>query len=1106
MKNYFSKKKYIKTVLISATILLLSTVASFAQPLAASAGSNQTICNGNSVTIGGSPSATFGAGGYTYFWSPATGLSSATVANPVANPTTTTTYTLTVTDAVAATANATVVVTVNPIPVATSTPGAQTICSGNNCGLALSSTVGGSTYSWTVSQSGVTGATPGGGAAISQSLTATGITAGTATYTITPTASGCVGSPITAVVTVNPAPSITSPGTANICSGGTLNIPITSNITSTYTWSAVDNPNTTGESTSPQTTSTINNTINSVAPISTNVSYTVQATSLAGCGGTFYPITVTVNSIPAATSTPTAQTVCSGINTNFSLSSTIPGTSFNWTTTGTGVSGNTPGSGTVISQSINATLTTAGTANYSVIPTSPAGCVGTSINATATVNPIPVATATPNSQSICSGNFAAINWTSNVAGTSFTWTSSQTNASGATPSGGGTSVSDFLVATTSTAGTVAYLITPVANGCTGSAIFPFVTVTPMPDATFSLASPACQNTGTMLPNISGTAGVFTSVPAGLVFVSATTGEIDLNASTPGTYSITNTIAAAGGCPVATTNTGYTISPYMDPTITPVAPLCANDIPFNLTAATTGGTWSGNGITNTSLGTFDPSVSGTGTHAIVYSAASPCFFLYRDTTYITVNPDAATATAGPDRFACVGTSVNFTNFTAGIVSFLWDFDDGTQSTLANPTHVFASSGTYHVSFKGYNSSGCESNTDTAMVYIYDNPVITTTSSSVVGCSGTCNATVYTVVTGGSAPYTYDWGVLAVNNDSVTAVCSGTYTMIVTDANACADTSTIAVNTNPTTDIYGHVTYSGGDVNTGTNIAVLYERLATFTSFDSIQVDTIDASGYYHFTNIPASDYLVKIFADTLIYPTTVPTYYDSEFLWDSAMVKTHGCALPDTADVLMVEGVAGVGPGMLTGYVSAGAGFVRAPGDPVPGIDVKLGRNPGGHMMTNTQTNGSGNYTFNNIPVNAPGEWYTIYVDIPGLVRDSVYNITVTATNTTFTSLDYIADSNSVYPVYPTSVSVANAHANDVSMSVYPNPSNVATTVAYTLKTDANVQLDVYDVLGKKVEAVLNTNQQSGSYKANITKLKAGIYFVILHVNNRSNTTRLVVID
>ena len=258
-------------------------------------------------------------------------------------------------------------------------------------------------------------------------------------------------------------------------------------------------------------------------------------------------------------------------------------------------------------------------------------------------------------------------------------------------------------------------------------------------------------------------------------------------------------------------------------------------------------------------------------------------------------------------------------------------------------------------------------------------------------------------------------------------------------AYIDTTVISV---VAADMYGKVTYSGGDLNSGANTAVLFDYSGTFASFDSVQVSSIDGLGYYQFTSIPSGDYLIKVFADTLVYPLLVPTYYDNEFLWDTALVMTHGC-VNDTANVLMVEGIVTAGPGMLSGNVSEGFGFValassnsfvKLPGEPIPGIDVKLGKNPGGAMVTNTQTDPTGNYSFINIPINLPGEYYTVYVDIPGLQRDSVYNIVVTATNYLFPQLDYEADSNSVYPTFPLATSIVSAEMEN-QFTVFPNPTN-----------------------------------------------------------------------
>lgn len=90
-----------------------------------------------------------------------------------------------------------------PAPVATATPMTQIITSGETTAIELSSDIPGTTFTWTVVQNGVTGATSGSGASIAQAITLTGTAAGSATYTIIPTAAGVAGNAVTVVITVN---------------------------------------------------------------------------------------------------------------------------------------------------------------------------------------------------------------------------------------------------------------------------------------------------------------------------------------------------------------------------------------------------------------------------------------------------------------------------------------------------------------------------------------------------------------------------------------------------------------------------------------------------------------------------------------------------------------------------------------------------------------------------------------------------------------------------------------------------------------------------------------------------------------------------------------
>ena len=78
------------------------------------------------------------------------------------------------------------------------------------------------------------------------------------------------------------------------------------------------------------------------------------------------------------------------------------------------------------------------------------------------------------------------------------------------------------------------------GGCGDVTATASVIITKLPVATFTYAeSSYCSSGGDPSPTMANGAsiGIFTSMPAGVVFVSASTGEIDLSASAPGAYTI-----------------------------------------------------------------------------------------------------------------------------------------------------------------------------------------------------------------------------------------------------------------------------------------------------------------------------------------------------------------------------------------------------------------------------------------------------------------------------------------------------------------------------------------------------------------------------------------
>ncbi len=177
-------------------------------------------------------------------------------------------------------------VSINPTPNVTYS-GDLIYCEGESVAINLSSSIAGTTFSWTVNQNGTSGAVSGSGNQINQAVSLTGNSVGTIIYTVTPLFNGCTGNPITINVTIHPlpVPAITD---GVICTTGSG--PITpylletglSAANHTFQWFFSGNP-------IPGAAG------NSYNATQTGI-YTVIATNAAGCAS--IPVDATVGEMP----------------------------------------------------------------------------------------------------------------------------------------------------------------------------------------------------------------------------------------------------------------------------------------------------------------------------------------------------------------------------------------------------------------------------------------------------------------------------------------------------------------------------------------------------------------------------------------------------------------------------------------------------------------------------------------------------------------------------------------------------------------------------------------------------------------------------------------
>ena len=186
-----------------------------------------------------------------------------------------------------------------------------------------------------------------------------------------------------------------------------------------------------------------------------------------------------------------------------------------------------------------------------------------------------------------------------------------------------------------------YIVTntiPPANGCIAVSATASITITALPVATFNYDALAYCKTGTD-PVLSytggGIAGAFSST-AGLS-LNLSTGAISLSASTPGNYSITNTIAASSGCPNVTASVSIIV------TAPPIASFSYTATPYCQNATNPSPVYSGGGVSGIFSSTTGLNIN-TATGLVNLAGSTPGAYIITNTIAAANGCGVVTATS------------------------------------------------------------------------------------------------------------------------------------------------------------------------------------------------------------------------------------------------------------------------------------------------------------------------------------------------------------------------------------------------------------------------------------------------------------------------------
>jgi len=716
-----------------------------------------------------------------------------------------------------------VIVTVDPNPIVNGLVN-QEFCNGATTPvISLTGSVTGTTFTWTNNNPAIGLASNGSGNI--PSFTATNSTTApiSASITVTPSANGCVGTPLTFLISVNPTPTANIPANQAICNGTISNAINFTGTFATISWTN-NHPEIgltasgTGNIGSFTCTNPGSNPIIAIITVTPHFSQ-----SGSGCDGIPISFIITVNPIPAV-DIVTNQTLCSGDNQagfTFSTSATGGNPTFNWTSN-IDVGFGTSGSGIIPafiatnggSNPLNAIVSVTATIN---------GCTGGATTYTVTVDPAPIVEQ-PADQIVCNnGMNTAVLFTGTA--TSFAWTNSNITIGLA-----GTGTGDIAAFSAINNGSIPVIatitVTPnytySGKTCQGLPKSFNITVNPAPTAIIAGTTTICQNAIEPVLTITGSNG---TSPYTFIYqingganqsVTTTSGNsVNINAPTTinGTfvYSLVN-VSSSAGCAQAQSGAA-TITVVTAPTasISGTIAVCQNASAPNVSLTGAGGTspytftYQINGginqiITTTSGNSVTVSAPTSANGIFVYSLVSVsssagCSQAQSGTATITIQPAPNLVINNPT-LVCSPATIDLTSsaITAGSTPGLtFTYWTNAAATIPYNSPTNAGSGTYYI--KGLDpATGC-STIMPVIVTSNSTPTLVITNPAPVCAPATVNLTLPAITAGSTSGLTLTYWTDAAATTSYptpTTADDETYYIKGTTAAGCFDIKPVTVS--------------------------------------------------------------------------------------------------------------------------------------------------------------------------------------------------------------------------------------------------------------------------------------------------------------------------
>jgi PKD repeat protein len=451
-----------------------------------------------------------------------------------------------------------------------------------------------------------------------------------------------------------------------------------------------------------------------------------------------------------------------------------------------------------------------------------------------------------------------------------------------------------------------------------------------------------------------------------------------------------------------------------------------------------------------------------------------------------------ATAAATPVACPDVDFTASTCMSGTVTYTWSGSGGLSSTQQNPSHSYASPGTY--AWQVIVTNGTQTDTVAGSVTVSTAPTPQTIFSGIHYVSP-CTGALYDTLDAGGSWSSYVWST-GDTAQLLPVFIGGTYGVTVTAANGCTYNDAAQLYWSEP-DIYGVVTTSTGAPLQNQRI-LLIQHDTTQQALWAVDSTWTDSVGYYFFCNVVDTLTFLKATPSAFYYPNEMPTYGDSSLYWNGATQLYGVLQAPFQFDFSTLYGTNPGGPGFIGGLITQGANKMNAIGDPIIGMRVFLRDYNTGAILAHRVTDANGYFVFGNVPL---GD-YEIVPDRPLVSTTNVPLLRIDAQTPVRDSLDFqlhrywleLMDPMVGMPV-PLPAFVC---------TVAPNPFAERSSLRLEVPEAGPVQIEVFDILGRNVELVASGVLARGRHAfAFGTALHSGVYFVRVASSSRVVTLKVV---